>query len=100
MIAVTIFWEVFRRALLDQLLPREKRDVKVDEFINLSQECMSMQEYFLKFTKFSKYAYSLVSNPKDEMIRFVMGVSDDVVEECHSAILDDNMDISRLIVNS
>ena len=34
------------------------------------------------------------------MSLFVMGVSDDLVEECHSTMLHDNMDISRLMVHS
>ena len=32
------------------------------------------------------------------MSRFVMGVSDDLQEECHSYILHDNMNISRIMV--
>ncbi|XP_069146219.1 uncharacterized protein [Solanum lycopersicum] len=34
------------------------------------------------------------------MSRFVMGVSDDFQEECHSAMLHDNMNISRLTVHA
>lgn len=34
------------------------------------------------------------------MNRFVIGVSDDLQEECHSAMLHDRMKISRLMVNS
>ncbi|XP_049378201.1 uncharacterized protein LOC125842980 [Solanum stenotomum] len=41
---------------------------------------------------------SLVSNPRDEMSRFVMGVYDSIEEECRAAMLHDNMDISRLLV--
>ncbi|KAK4706303.1 hypothetical protein R3W88_034137 [Solanum pinnatisectum] len=46
----------------------------------------------------SKYAPSLVSNTRDEMSRFVTGVSDAIEEECRAAMLHDNMDISRLMV--
>ena len=45
-----ISWEVFRRVLFDRSLPREKREAKVEEFINLHQGGMSVQECFLKFT--------------------------------------------------
>ena len=68
---------------LDSFFPRDKRESKVDEFINLRQGGMSMLRNSLKFTKFSKYASSLVSNPRDEMNHFVMGLFDDCVEECH-----------------
>ena len=54
----------------------------------------------MKFTKFSKYAPSLVSDPRDEMNRFVTGVSDDLKEEYHSSMLHGNMNISRLMVHA
>ena len=38
-----ISWEVFRRVLFDRSLPREKREAKVEEFINLHQGGMSVQ---------------------------------------------------------
>ena len=59
-----------------------------------------MLKYSLKFTKLSKYVPSLVCDPRDEMNDFVTGVSDDLQEECHSAILHDNMKISRLMAHA
>ena len=47
------------------------------EFINLYQRGMCFHEYSLKFTKLLKYAPSLVSDPRDEMSRFVTGVLND-----------------------
>ena len=47
---------------------------KVEEFINLCQGYMSVLEYSLKFTKFSKYASYLVSSPIDEMNHFCDGI--------------------------
>ena len=69
-------------------------------FINLRQGGMSFLEYSLKFTKLSKYAFSLMSNLRDEMNHFVTGVSDDLLEKCYSEMLHDNMDISRLMVHA
>ena len=46
----------------------------------------------------SKYAPSLVSNPRDEMSRFVTGVADLVKEECRMAMLHDDMNLSRIMV--
>ena len=40
-----------------------------------------------------------MSNSRDEMSRFVAGVSEDLEEEYHSAMLHDNMDLGRLIVH-
>ena len=51
-----VTWEIFRKTFLDIFLPREKREDKVEEFINLRQGGMSAKEYSLKFIKLSKYA--------------------------------------------
>ena len=55
-------WEVFKKTFLDRFFPREKREAKVVEFINLRQGGMSM----LEFTKLSKYGPFLVSDPRDK----------------------------------
>ena len=91
-------WEVLIRAFFDCNFPREKREAKVEEFINLCQGGMTVQEYSLKFTKFYKYAPSLVSNPRDEISPFVTGVYNDFVEEFCSTMIHDNMDISWLML--
>ena len=92
-------WEMFKKAFLDRLFPKEKMEAKVVEFINIFQGGISVLEYSIKFTKLSKYAPSLVSDPRDEMSRFVR-VSDDLKEECHSAMIHENMNISRLMVHA
>ena len=66
----------------------------MEDFIKLHKGGMNVQDYSLKFTKLFKYDPYFVSNPIDEMRHFVIVVTDDLVEECHSEMLDDNMDIS------
>ena len=95
-----VTWDVFKEAFIDRFFLMEKREAKVVEFINLRQGGISVLEYSLKFTQLLKYAPSFVTDPRDEMNRFVMGVSDDLQEECHSAMLHDNMNISRLMVHA
>ena len=51
------------------------REEKLTEFINLHQGGKSVHEYSMEFIKLSKYAPSLSSDPRDQMSRFVMGVS-------------------------
>ena len=52
----------------------------------------------LNSQKLSKYAPSLLSNPRDEMSHFMTRVSDNFAKECCSKMLHDNMDISKLMV--
>ena len=49
--------------------------MKVEELINLNQRNISVEEYSLMFTMLSRYAPFLVSNPKNEISRFVTGVA-------------------------
>ncbi|XP_069147184.1 uncharacterized protein [Solanum lycopersicum] len=46
------------------------------------------------------YQLKDVAQTWDEMSRFVIGVSDDLKEECHSAMLHENMKISHLMVHA
>ena len=70
----------------------------MEEFINIKQGNMSIAEYSLKLSTLSKYTPSLVSNPRDEMNCFVMGIPDLVVEECRTHMLHDYMTLARLMV--
>ena len=71
-----ITWKIFKRDFLDRFFLREKREARVQEFINLRQVGLTVFYYSLKVTKFSRYAPSSVSDPRDEISRFVMGVLD------------------------
>ena len=62
-----IEWEEFKEAFLGKNFYREWREVKVEEFINIKQGNMSVEEYCLKFSTLSRYSPSLASNPRDEM---------------------------------
>ena len=59
---------------------------------------MSVEEYSLKVILLSKYSPSLVSNPRDEISRFLTSVSDIVKEKCRTAMIHGYMTLSRLIV--
>ncbi|XP_015057578.1 uncharacterized protein LOC107003821 [Solanum pennellii] len=97
---VRITWDVLKTSFLERFFPREQCESKVEEFINLRQGGTSVKEYSLKFVKLSKYASSLVGNSRDEMSKFVTGVSEDLVEDFRAAMLNDNMDLGRLMVHA
>ena len=59
---------------------------------------MSVEEYSLKFSMLYRYSPSLVSDPKDEMSCFAMGVANLVREECRTTRLYDDMALSRLML--
>ncbi|XP_015068785.1 uncharacterized protein LOC107013375 [Solanum pennellii] len=97
---VPITWNVLETAFLERFFPREQREAKVKEFINLRQGGMSVKEYSLRFVNLSKYDSSLVENSRDEISRFVTGVSEDLVEDYGVAMLHDSMDLGRLMVHA
>ncbi|XP_015087034.1 uncharacterized protein LOC107030175 [Solanum pennellii] len=76
---VAITWDVLKTAFLERFFPREQREAKVEEFINLRQGGMSLKEYTLKFVKLKMNVSSLVENSRDEMSRFNIGISEDLV---------------------
>ncbi|XP_069150234.1 uncharacterized protein [Solanum lycopersicum] len=43
-------WEVFKEAFLGMYFLRERREIKMEKFINLKQGNMSVEEYSLKFS--------------------------------------------------
>ena len=48
--------------------------------------------------KLSRYATSFVSKSRDEKSRFFTGINGNLEGECRSAMLYNNMDLSRLMV--
>lgn len=57
-----------------------------------------MKQYTLKFHQLSRYAPDLVSSMRANMRTFYLGFSQNLVLECKGTFLNNNMDISRLMV--
>ena len=49
-----IEWEEFKEDFLRKYFPCKRREVKVEEFINLKQSNMIVEEYSLKITTLSR----------------------------------------------
>ena len=60
--SLPIEWEEFKEAFLEKHFPHDRREVKVEEFINLKHDSMSVEEYSLMFTMLSRYAPSWCLN--------------------------------------
>ena len=58
-------WEIIKEDFVDQFFPREMREEKVTDFINILQGGKSVHDYLLEFIKLSKYAPSLVSDLRE-----------------------------------
>ena len=68
------------------------------EFMNLGRGGICVKAYFLKFSQPSKYAPTMVANPRARMNIILMGVSSLVEKECLTAMLLSDMGITRLMV--
>ncbi|KAF3671405.1 putative hyoscyamine 6-dioxygenase-like [Capsicum annuum] len=86
-------------AFLDKFFPLEMREAKIEEFMNLRQGSMTMKEHCLK-NQLSKYASDHMADLRSSMSKFVIGVSGLVVKDCRTAMLNRDMDLSRLMMHA
>ena len=74
----SVTWEIFKKAFLYRFFSMKQIEAKLEVFINLRQGGMSVKEYSIKFFNLSKYVFSFVSNARDEMIFYVMGMCENL----------------------
>lgn len=79
--AELIVWDEFNKAFLDHFFPKELWEAKVEEFMNLKQERMTVKEYSLKFTKPSRYALEMVSDKRVWIRKFVSSLGKHMMKE-------------------
>ena len=75
-----IEWQEFKEAFLGNYFPRERRELMVEDFINIKKGNMRVDEYSLKFPMLSRYALHLCLIQEIKFVVFFMGVADLVRE--------------------
>ena len=98
--AAPITWDCFSETFVNWFFPIELRKAKAQEFMNLRQGNMTVQEYGLKFNQLSRYSPHMVADSRAQMNKFLYGVSDSVKTECRNATLLGYMNISRLMTHA
>ncbi|XP_070045376.1 uncharacterized protein [Nicotiana tomentosiformis] len=93
---IAVLWENFSDAFLDQYLPQEIRQARVDHFLALKQGNMSVREYSQRLDSLARYAPSIVATMQERVHKFIAGLALELTEACATATLQDSMDISRI----
>ncbi|KAJ6848943.1 uncharacterized protein M6B38_272895 [Iris pallida] len=73
-----ISWETFKRAFLEQYIPRALRRQKEEEFMSLKQGNLSVEDYDAKFAKLAKFAGAFLPNAEAWCERFQQGLNEDL----------------------
>ncbi|XP_070045870.1 uncharacterized protein [Nicotiana tomentosiformis] len=89
-------WQEFTGAFLCHYLPPELTRARVDRFLTLQQDNMSVRENNLQFDSLARYAPTIVANMEDRVHRFVMGLEPHLLNDCMSVSLQPGIDISHI----
>ncbi|XP_069146574.1 uncharacterized protein [Solanum lycopersicum] len=98
--AASITWDSFSESFLSKFFPIELREAKSQEFMNLRQGNMTVQEYGLKFNQLSRYAHHIVVDIRAQMNKFLYGVSNLVKIDCRNNMLLGDMNIFMLMTHA
>ncbi|WMV58240.1 hypothetical protein MTR67_051625 [Solanum verrucosum] len=89
-------WTDFSGAFLDNFLPLEMQESRVDQFLALHQGDMTVLEYSLKFDSLARYAPSYVGTVRARIHRFIARLEPEYAGACTIDTIQDNMDPSRI----
>ena len=64
----------FNKAFFGLFIPREMKEAKVQEFLNVKKDYFIVHEYKLKFTQLSRYTTEIVRYMRSRMSLFVAGL--------------------------
>ncbi|XP_070029054.1 uncharacterized protein [Nicotiana sylvestris] len=89
-------WEDFSEDFLAHYLPWEVREARIDQFLSLKQEDMSVRDYSHKFNSLARYEPNIVRTMRARVYHYVDGLGDHLIRDCRVASLSDDVDISRI----
>ncbi|WMV46435.1 hypothetical protein MTR67_039820 [Solanum verrucosum] len=89
-------WEDFSEDFLAHYLPREVREARLEQFINLKQGTMSVRDYSHKFNSLARYAPNIVRTMRAKIHHYVDGLADHLIRDCRVPSLSDDVDISHI----
>ena len=69
-----ITWDRFKEIFRERFIPPEATEGLYDEFYNLKQGDMTIQEYQNKFNEFSCFSLELIQDPVRKNLRFIKGL--------------------------
>ncbi|WMV18972.1 hypothetical protein MTR67_012357, partial [Solanum verrucosum] len=93
-------WERFKNGFLDRFCPLEMREAKILDFINLCKGRMGVEEYAQVFTRLSRYAPSILVNPRIKMSKFVSGVSFLIAKDYSMVMLENDVNINCFVIHA
>lgn len=85
--APPLVWDEFVEAFLGHLLPSEMRRARVDRFLRLRQNGMSVRKYSLEFDLLARYAPTIVDDMVDRVHCYVMGLDRYLIDGCMTVAL-------------
>ncbi|KAM1160982.1 hypothetical protein ACFX2I_000134 [Malus domestica] len=68
----------FEQLFLNRYFPDAMKHTKIQEFLDLKQENMTVAEYVAKFAELSKYSDDIANDKKTKAIKFRQGLRDSV----------------------
>ncbi|MBM1124208.1 retrotransposon gag domain-containing protein, partial [Klebsiella pneumoniae] len=69
-----ISWEDFKEMFLDEFFPDTLRERKREEFANLTQQNLTVEQYQRRFMSLSRYATDMISSEKRKIRKFETGL--------------------------
>ncbi|MBM1124203.1 retrotransposon gag domain-containing protein, partial [Klebsiella pneumoniae] len=69
-----ISWEDFKDLFLDEFFPDTLRERKREEFVNLTQQNLTVEQYQRRFMSLSRYAPDMIPSEKRKIRKFETGL--------------------------